>query len=188
MHLQRILIIGFVGGIGVLALVMALASGSSSNTEDWSVRFESGEVLEGHWPKEVLEIEQEIHDAAVRSGIQPELFAALIMVESYGWENCPAGPITMSCISTTGAIGPAQVQPSFHYGPQDDESDLQTNLDIGAEVLREYIDLMGNTKQGLMAYNCGPEKFDLCSSYARKVFTFLQSSGNKCILMCLGLG
>ena len=178
--MQKVLFIGFVVATALFAGYKAVVSISSNNAqvEDWSQKYPQGTVIEGHWPKEILAIEQLIYDAAILAEIDPELYAALIMKESYYWgKNCPDGPVTMSCKSVSGAIGPAQIQPQFHYAPGEDLTNLRLNVFKGATILADNINQTGSVKLGLQMYNCGNE-YRPCAPYAESVFIYLKNSGN----------
>src|SRR3989344_2425990 len=133
------------------------------------VKVEKGDwQLNGEWEKEILAIEEILVKESKDEGLNPQLYASTIRRESY--TNCPDGPVTMSCVSSAGAIGPAQVMPS-HYEDWEDKTDLRLNLEKGAQILSDYIELMGSVRAGLAAYNCGPSNYDhkQCWDYADEV-------------------
>ncbi len=99
---------------------------------------------------------------ADRIGLDPLLLVAVISVESN------FNPIAES---PAGAVGLMQVIPRFHtdkYAP-DQESVLapDTNIRIGALVLKEYIRRAGGLVEGLQLYNGAAE--DETTAYANKV-------------------
>ena len=99
---------------------------------------------------------------AERLGLDPLLVVAVISVESN------FNPIAES---TAGAVGLMQVIPRFHtdkFEP-DRESVIQpeTNIRVGALVLKEYIRRAGGLVEGLQLYN--GSSVDESNSYANKV-------------------
>ena len=133
------------------------------------IKVEKGDwQLNGEWEEEILAIEEVLVKESKDESLNPQLYAAVIHRESY--TNCPDGPVTMSCVSSAGAIGPAQVMP-FHYEDWEDKTDLRLNLEKGAQVLSDYIESMGSVRAGLAAYNCGPSNYDhkQCWDYADEV-------------------
>ena len=133
------------------------------------VKVEKGDwQLNGEWEEEILAIEEILVKESKDESLNPQLYAAVIHRESY--TNCPDGPVTMSCVSSAGAIGPAQVM-YFHYEDWEDKTDLRLNLEKGAQILSDYIESMGSVRAGLAAYNCGPNNYDheQCWDYADEV-------------------
>lgn len=124
--------------------------------------------INGDWEKEIVAVSEIIAQVSKPLALNPQLYAATIHLESY--TNCPDGPVTMSCVSSSGAIGPAQVMP-LHYSDGEDKTDLFLNLEKGAQILSSYIELTGSVRAGLAAYNCGPGNYDhqQCWDYADKV-------------------
>lgn len=113
--------------------------------------------LSGNWPEEIRRVEDLIITSAEKYGLYPELYASLIYLESWYPGRCPDGPVTGSCTSSAGAIGPAQVMP-YHFGEGENGRDPATNIAKGAEILRRYTDAMGTQEGGLAAYYCGPNQ------------------------------
>ena len=120
--------------------------------------------LSPRWPTEVRQWEELITASAQNHGLDPDLYAALIKKESWfpvdtwpqGFERCPAGPVTPSCTSVSGALGIAQVMP-FHFTPDENGRDPQTNIFRGAEIFAEYLAIKGgDIRTGLAAYHGGP--------------------------------
>ncbi|MDP3994565.1 MAG: transglycosylase SLT domain-containing protein [bacterium] len=114
------------------------------------------------WPGEIQSVKEIIIASALANGLNPDLLAALIYRESWfpaewreGYNLCPDGPVTGSCTSVSGAIGPSQVMP-FHFSEKENPRDLVTNIARGAKILKNYTDGAGSTRGGLAAYNCGP--------------------------------
>ncbi len=93
-----------------------------------------------------------IYDTAVREGIDPELAFRVIRLES-GFE--------VKARSRAGALGLAQVLPSTarFYQPgitPEQLFDPATNLRIGFRYLHDLLQVYGDTKLALLAYNRGP--------------------------------
>jgi soluble lytic murein transglycosylase-like protein len=97
-----------------------------------------------------------LDQAALRHGLPPHLVEAVAYWES-GWDE--------SKVSATGAIGLMQVEPEVatELGPRlvgrkVDLRDPADNADIGAAILRAYIDDQGGSvDRGLAAYYQGPQ-------------------------------
>ena len=118
---------------------------------------EAVKSLSGNWPQEIRRVENLIITSAEENGLRPELYASLIYHESWYPGRCPDGPVTGSCTSSAGAIGPAQVM-QYHFGEGEDGRDPAINIAKGAEILRIYTDAMGSQDGGLAAYYCGPNQ------------------------------
>lgn len=94
--------------------------------------------------------------AAVRHGLPPHLVEALAFWES-GWDQ--------GRVSDTGAVGLMQVEPDVaaELGPRllghrVDLRDPRQNADMGAAILKAYIDDQGgDVWKGLAAYYQGPQ-------------------------------
>jgi len=137
-------------------------------------------AISASWPPDILKLADIIVLESSESGVDPDLMAAVIFVESWfnpenpvGYERCPDGPSTSSCTSRSGAIGPAQVMP-FHFKPGEDARNVRTNIGRGAEILSSYTAVMGSVRGGLAAYYCGPNTVGWvdpseCWRYADKV-------------------
>ena len=115
-----------------------------------------------NWPVEILAIHERIFEHATNNGLDSDLVAAIIWKESWfsteywpqGFERCPAGPVTVSCTSVSGAIGVMQVMP-FHFTEEEDPRDLETNISRGTRLFTDHASRMGSARSGLAAYNCG---------------------------------
>ncbi|HET6230485.1 MAG TPA: lytic transglycosylase domain-containing protein [Longimicrobiaceae bacterium] len=100
---------------------------------------------------------QDIHAAAVESGIDPEVAFGLVKAES---------SFKSSATSHVGAIGLTQLMPSTArwMEPGTTRSDLrdpETNLRIGFKYLAKLMDRYdGDTRLALTAYNRGPGTVD----------------------------
>ncbi len=92
--------------------------------------------------------------------VTPELLTALIVVES------GANHIA---VSDKGAVGLTQVMPTVWQCPKKELLDPYKNIEIGAKILKYYIDRHG-VKGGLSSYNSGGKKRALrYASYVLKV-------------------
>jgi soluble lytic murein transglycosylase-like protein len=105
------------------------------------------------------------HRVAREVGLDPLLVLAVISVESR------FNPIAESVM---GAKGLMQIIPKYHAeklraaGGEDAVFDLESNIEIGARILQEYVRRTGTLEAGLQFYN-GASR-DTTSSYAQKVF------------------
>ena len=120
------------------------------------------------------ELARAIHDAALESGLDPELGFRLVNVESQFKEHAVSG---------VGAAGLTQVMlpTARYYDPKITKQKLfnrETNLRIGFKYLRDLIDENhGNVKLALLTYNRGAQAvqnelslgLDPSNGYDRKV-------------------
>jgi hypothetical protein len=95
-----------------------------------------------------------IYDVAVREGIDPELAFRLVKLES---------AFNVRALSVANAYGLAQVQPATarFYAPlitPEQLYDPETNLRIGLRYLRDLLEVYGDAKIALLAYNRGPTR------------------------------
>ena len=114
-----------------------------------------------------LEATRELVGTAYREGkvigVDPLLIIAVMAVESR------FNPIAQS---DGGAVGLMQVIPRFHLDKLDGAErgavlDPQTNIHLGARILKEYIRQAGDERAGLQLYNGSPD--DETNAYASKV-------------------
>ncbi len=96
----------------------------------------------------------QIHDEAIRAGLDPELAFRLVKVESN---------FNPQARSSANAFGLAQVQlpTARHYDARVTEKDLydpQHNLRIGFRYLVDLNDRYANMRLALLAYNVGPSR------------------------------
>lgn len=104
------------------------------------------------------------HRAGSRTGVDPLLILAVIAVESR------FNPIAESVM---GAKGLMQVIPKFHgeklleHGGETALLDPQVNIQVGAQILREYLRRFGETETALQMYAGAFDEPN--SSYALKV-------------------
>lgn len=114
-------------------------------------------------PHERLSLLKKIHAEAKLAQVEPELVLSLIHVES-GFKRF--------AISSVGAQGLMQVMPFWKNEigrPEDNLTDIQTNLRYGCTILKHYIDKeKGNLIRALGRYNGSLGKF----KYPEKVLRF----------------
>jgi soluble lytic murein transglycosylase-like protein len=105
------------------------------------------------------------HRVAREVGLDPLLVLAVISVESR------FNPIAESVM---GAKGLMQIIPKYHAdklaaaGGEDAVFDPESNIEVGARILQEYVRRTGTLEAGLQFYN-GASR-DTTASYAQKVF------------------
>ena len=106
----------------------------------------------------------EAFHAGRRTGLDPLLILAVMAVES---------SLNPSAESEYGAKGLMQVVPRFHldklayHGGEESVLDPRTNIRVGAEILRDYIQRAGDLRTGLQMYAGAVE--DAASQYAQRV-------------------
>jgi soluble lytic murein transglycosylase-like protein len=114
-------------------------------------------------PQTRLTLLKKVHAEAKRAEVEPELVMALIHVES-GFKRF--------AISSVGAQGLMQVMPFWKNEigrPEDNLTDMQTNLRYGCTILKHYINKeKGNLIRALGRYNGSLGKF----KYPEKVLRF----------------
>ena len=111
------------------------------------------------------DLQQKIHDAALRASLDPKLVTAIIKVES-NFEPTAKSP--------KGAMGLMQVIPKFHleklldYGGEAALLDPEVNIHVGAQILHEYYRRLQDQEAALQRY---AGAFDEPTArYAAKVF------------------
>jgi len=88
-----------------------------------------------------------ILEASRRHTIRPELLASVIFTES---------TFRTDVVSSTGAVGPAQVQPFWRsFCGATSLEDPAENIYCGAQILAYLRDICGNDRCALEAYNVG---------------------------------
>lgn len=99
-------------------------------------------------PDARLELLQQVHAAATRAMLPPDLVLAVIEVESH---------FDRFAVSRAGAQGLMQVMPFWKAEigrPDDNLTDNATNLDYGCRILQYYLDREGGAlHRALAAYN-----------------------------------
>jgi soluble lytic murein transglycosylase-like protein len=100
-------------------------------------------------PMERLEILTAVHRSATHAEVPPELVLAVIDVESN---------FDRFAISSTSALGLMQVMPfwvpELGYKDKNQLFDIETNVLLGCQILKYYLDVeRGNLVQGLARYN-----------------------------------
>jgi soluble lytic murein transglycosylase-like protein len=95
------------------------------------------------------DVQRLARDAAIHAGLEPELFQALVAVESSGRAHR---------ISPTGAMGPAQLTAqTAKQLDVDDPYEPRAATFAGARYLRAQLDRFGGDRAlALAAYNAGP--------------------------------
>lgn len=138
------------------ALRRFLASTVSASTgfddryaaEVWLVDMEGRLALFLSDARQRLELLRQIHTAATRAGLPPELVLAVIEVESR---------FDRFAVSRVGAQGLMQVMPFWkdEIGrPDDNLTKIATNLDYGCRILQYYLEREdGALQRALAAYN-----------------------------------
>ena len=91
--------------------------------------------------------------AALRHGIDPLLFRALIQQESQ-WDAAAVSPV--------GAVGLSQLMPATALGEcnltPEERFDVDKNLNCGAHYFAKQLRRFGSVDLALAAYNSGPER------------------------------
>ncbi len=105
------------------------------------------------------------HTAAVRQGIDANLFVRQITAES---------AFDPYALSTAGAVGIAQIMPTMHPGV--DPTDPYASLDYAARLMRGYIGHFGDWRRALIAYNAGPGRLMPGNPYYLPLATILSDS------------
>lgn len=99
-------------------------------------------------PERRLQLLRQIHRAATRAGLQPEIVLAVIEVESR---------FDRFALSHAGAQGMMQVMPFWKHEigrPEDNLIHLETNLRYGCTILKHYLDKSnGKLAEALARYN-----------------------------------
>ena len=99
--------------------------------------------------EERLHILKTVHRQATRAGVEPELVLAVIDVESN---------FDRFAISTATALGLMQVMPfwvpELGYKDKNQLFDIETNVLLGCQILKYYLDMeRGDRVRGLARYN-----------------------------------
>jgi hypothetical protein len=96
----------------------------------------------------VADWQTEARNTALRVGVDPNLFVALVRQESQGNPNA---------LSKAGAIGYTQLMPATAAGLGVDPRNPAQNLLGGAKYLKQQLDAFGgDPRKALAAYNAGP--------------------------------
>lgn len=99
-------------------------------------------------PEQRVDLLQRIHAAAIAAKLQPDMVLALIEVES---------AFNSYAVSRVGAQGLMQVMPFWKNEigrPEDNLTDIDTNLSYGCYILKFYLDKeKGNLSRALARYN-----------------------------------
>jgi len=109
-----------------------------------------------------LDLVRTAYREANRNGLDPLLILAVMAIES------SFNPIAQS---DGGAVGLMQIVPRFHEDKlasrEESVLDPRVNIEVGTQVLREYIHRAGTEAAGLQLYNGSPD--DPAAAYASKV-------------------
>ena len=159
--------LGLVGLLAATSLVVALSGTARGHqtiafalpaVEHTSVPWHSEVDAFGHKVSQAFGVRRNtatefapwILEASERQGIEPELLASLVLIES---------SFRKDAVSHVGAIGPAQVRPEMwsSFCGSSDLLDPAENIYCGAQVLSHMLDRCGyDTGCALTAYNIGP--------------------------------
>ena len=120
------------------------------------VMFPQAYQLSDYQKKSICKYENYIYDQADLNGIEPELLASLIFVESAFYKNA---------VSKANACGLTQVIPKYTGSRETgwkkytckQLKNPRTSIAVGAQILRYIIDYYagGNVDKGLCIYNAG---------------------------------
>jgi len=125
------------------------------------------EYLSKRYRVAIEAMEEYVHVAYAagrRNGLDPLLILAVVSVES------SFNPVAESDM---GAKGLMQVIPKYHeqklvdHGGVDAILDPSININVGSQILKEYIRQTGSVESGLQFYNGAP--FDLSGQYSQRV-------------------
>jgi soluble lytic murein transglycosylase-like protein len=95
-----------------------------------------------------VDMQNMVHEAAVRNGVDPNIFENLVSAESGGNPNAR---------SPKGAMGLTQLMPGTAAAlGVSDPFDPEQNLDAGAKYLRSLMDRFQDPRLAVAAYNAGP--------------------------------
>jgi hypothetical protein len=109
-----------------------------------------------------------VDQAANAFGIPTQIFQSLVQTESSYNPNA---------VSTKGAIGLTQLEPSTAAGLGVDPYDPLQNIAGGAKYLSQQFTKFGNWGDALAAYNAGPGNIAAGQGYAAKVLSGAQALG-----------
>jgi hypothetical protein len=130
-------------------------AGSQAGRVGMSAAGGAGAIRIPWLPATVEPWRDELGAAALRYGVDPELLAIVVLVESGG---------NPAARSPSGAMGLMQVMP-FHFGPGQDGYDTTTNIDVWARYLAQQLRAFGSADDpdwqrsvelAAAAYNGGP--------------------------------
>jgi soluble lytic murein transglycosylase-like protein len=116
-------------------------------------------------------IQQSIYDQAVTSGVDPNLALAIAQQESN---------FNQSALSSTGAIGVFQLEPSTAAEMGLNPYDLNSNIYGGISYIKQLLDQFGgNQDQALAAYNWGPGNVSSGQTIPQSVQDYVQGVNQK---------
>lgn len=117
------------------------------------------QVADGKWNRQ-------IEDTAAKVGLNPNLVAAVMQIESRGRPTDKTGKITTS---EAGALGLMQLMPATAREMGVDPNDPEQNILGGARYLRKMLDQFGDPLKALAAYNSGPGTVQKATRAAEEV-------------------
>lgn len=123
--------------VGILGTPVIVHGGGTFSAGDWIEQL----------PAAAHQWAGAIEKAATDAGLDPRLLAAMVWQESRFQDDA---------VSSSGAIGLAQLMPATAAGLDVDPWDPTQNLDGGARYLAWTIEEFGSIELGLAAYNAGP--------------------------------
>lgn len=138
-----------------------------------------GLTLATAWPSGIRQWESTIEKSASTYGVDANLIAAVMFVESHGRPEA---------LSEMGAVGPMQIMP-FPWRPVERLADPHFNIEYGTRILEDILrQTDGDLRRALGAYNCGFKALDAghCGrgaghDFAERVFA-VRAQFNECWL------
>lgn len=129
-------------------LTQDIAQNSDENDNKLLLSFSEIIQKEGSIEKDIAQnYAKWIFESAYKEKIDPSLLLAIISVES---------KFDYQAISNANAVGLMQIIYSWHKEKVKNKVDLydpETNIKIGAKIIREYLDRSSNTVEALLRYN-----------------------------------
>ena len=144
--LAALLVIALLEALGLVALGDLLPGRDSARRSHFIT--DAGAPLAAFYTPEVLHWQDEIREWARTYGVNPNVLAIVIQIESCGDSTAE---------SSAGALGLMQVMP-FHFEYGENMINPETNVQHGMEVFRECLTVFAEYDLGLAlaCYNGGP--------------------------------